>query len=79
MTLDDYANNTLLIKSESKRLGFDFCGISKADFLDEEATAAFRRIKQFPNPPRGLVVNGKITFTFGFLVYNNNNNFILKF
>jgi len=52
---------------------------SGADFLDEEATAAFRRIKQFPNPPRGLVVNGKITFTFGFLVYNNNNNFILKF
>ena len=29
--------NTQLIKSEAKRLGFDFCGISKADFLEEEA------------------------------------------
>ena len=29
--------NTLLIKQESKRLGFDFCGISKAEFLEEEA------------------------------------------
>lgn len=29
--------NTDLIKSKSIKLGFDFCGISKADFLDEEA------------------------------------------
>jgi epoxyqueuosine reductase len=29
--------NTVLIKSESKRLGFDYCGISKAEFLEEEA------------------------------------------
>lgn len=28
---------TQLIKSESKRLGFDYCGISKAEFLEEEA------------------------------------------
>jgi epoxyqueuosine reductase len=28
---------TQLIKSESKRLGFDFCGVSKAEFLEEEA------------------------------------------
>src|SRR5579871_6894071 len=26
-----------LIKSEAKRLGFMFCGIAKADFLEEEA------------------------------------------
>ncbi len=31
------SKNTQLIKSESKRLGFDYCGISKADFLEEEA------------------------------------------
>jgi epoxyqueuosine reductase len=31
------AQNTLRIKSEAKRLGFDFCGISKAEFLEEEA------------------------------------------
>jgi epoxyqueuosine reductase len=29
--------HTQLIKAEAKRLGFDFCGISKADFLEEEA------------------------------------------
>lgn len=29
--------HTQLIKSESKRLGFDYCGISKAEFLEDEA------------------------------------------
>ena len=31
------SNNSLLIKSEAKRLGFLSCGISKAGFLEEEA------------------------------------------
>ena len=30
-------NHTQLIKNEAKRLGFSFCGISKAEFLEEEA------------------------------------------
>lgn len=30
--------HTTLIKSEAKRLGFDYVGISKADFLEEEAS-----------------------------------------
>src|SRR3954465_2028357 len=30
-------NYTILIKAEAKRLGFDYVGISKADFLEEEA------------------------------------------
>ncbi len=30
--------NTLLLKNEAKRLGFENCGISKARFLNEEAT-----------------------------------------
>ncbi len=29
--------NSSIIKQEAKRLGFDFCGISKAEFLEEEA------------------------------------------
>lgn len=29
--------HTAIIKKEAKRLGFDFCGISKASFLEEEA------------------------------------------
>jgi epoxyqueuosine reductase len=31
------SNNTYLIRTEAKRLGFDYVGISKADFLEEEA------------------------------------------
>ena len=31
------AINSLIIKEEAKKLGFMFCGISKADFLEEEA------------------------------------------
>jgi len=30
-------NNTLFIKEAASELGFDFCGISKAEFLEEEA------------------------------------------
>lgn len=33
----DSSKHTQIIKQEAKRLGFDFCGISKADFLEEEA------------------------------------------
>lgn len=35
--MNQLATNTKLIKSEAKRLGFDYVGISKADFLEEEA------------------------------------------
>ncbi|MES2566594.1 MAG: tRNA epoxyqueuosine(34) reductase QueG [Bacteroidota bacterium] len=31
------STHTYIIKTEAKRLGFDFCGISKAEFLQEEA------------------------------------------
>jgi epoxyqueuosine reductase len=31
------SQNSSIIKQEAKRLGFDFCGISKAEFLEEEA------------------------------------------
>ena len=31
------SKHTTLIKAEAKRLGFDYIGISKADFLEEEA------------------------------------------
>ncbi len=34
-----------IIKQEAKRLGFDFCGISKAEFLEEEAS----RLEQWLN------------------------------
>lgn len=37
MLLTQTTKYTQLIKSEAKRLGFDYCGVSKADFLEEEA------------------------------------------
>ena len=39
-------SRTSLIKQESKRLGFDFCGISKADFLEEEAPRLEKWLKE---------------------------------
>lgn len=35
--MESKSKTTSFIKQESKRLGFDFCGISKAEFLEEEA------------------------------------------
>lgn len=35
--MNELTNYTTLIKSEAKRLGFDYVGISKAEFLEEEA------------------------------------------
>lgn len=40
------ANHTQLIKEEAKRLGFISCGISKAEFLEEEAPRLERWLKQ---------------------------------
>jgi len=39
---------------------------SGLDFMDAEAMRAMRRAQPFPNPPQGLVRDGKITFDFGF-------------
>jgi epoxyqueuosine reductase len=38
--------HTSIIKQEAKRLGFDFCGISKAEFLEEEAPRLEAWLKQ---------------------------------
>ncbi len=35
-----------IIKQEAKRLGFDFCGISKAEFLEEEAPRVEKWLKE---------------------------------
>lgn len=38
--------HTAFIKSEARRLGFDFCGISKAEFLEEEAPRLEKWLKE---------------------------------
>ena len=40
---------TAIIKSEAKRLGFDYCGVSKAEFLEEEAPRLEQWLKQGMN------------------------------
>jgi epoxyqueuosine reductase len=37
-TVNTLYANTVTIKTEATRLGFDFCGVSKAEFLEEEAS-----------------------------------------
>ena len=38
--------HSVFIKKEAKRLGFDFCGISKAEFLTEEAPRLEKWLKE---------------------------------
>jgi epoxyqueuosine reductase len=42
----DISSHTAIVKSEAKRLGFDYCGISKAEFLEEEAPRLENWLKQ---------------------------------
>jgi len=37
---------TQFVKSEARRIGFDFCGISKAEFLEEEAPRLEKWLKE---------------------------------
>ncbi|WMJ72762.1 tRNA epoxyqueuosine(34) reductase QueG [Cytophagaceae bacterium ABcell3] len=40
------AKNTAIVKQKAKELGFDYCGISKAGFLEEEAPRLEKWLKQ---------------------------------
>ena len=44
--MESKSKRTSLIKQESKRLGFDFCGIAKAEFLEEEAPRLEKWLKE---------------------------------
>lgn len=46
-----------LIKAHSKELGFDFCGISKADFLEEEAPRLENWLNQNMHGKMGYMAN----------------------
>lgn len=45
MSKDSLRNHTSLIKQIAKQVGFDYCGISKAEFLKEEAPRVERWLK----------------------------------
>ncbi len=44
--MDSKQKHTQFIKQEAKRLGFDYCGISKADFLEDEAPRLEKWLKE---------------------------------
>lgn len=49
--------HTALIKEEAKRLGFSFCGISRAEFLEEEAPLLERWLSQGMHGQMGYMEN----------------------
>lgn len=51
------AQHTRLIKEEAKRLGFLSCGVSKAEFLEEEAPRLENWLKQNMNGEMGYMEN----------------------
>jgi epoxyqueuosine reductase len=54
---DSRSFNTTLIKSKAKELGFFFCGISKAEFLEEEAGQLEEWLKRSYNGKMGYMEN----------------------
>ena len=78
-------NNTKLIKDKAKELGFISCGISKADFLEEEAPRLEKWLNQNLNgkmaymernfdkrlDPRLLVPDSKSVISLLFNYYTN--------
>lgn len=53
----DKALHTRLIKEEARRLGFSFCGVSKAGFLDDEARRLERWLQQGMHGQMGYMEN----------------------
>ena len=53
----DKISNTNFIKKKAKDLGFDFCGISKAEFLEEEAPLLEKWLKSNYNGKMAYMAN----------------------
>lgn len=51
------SKHTQLVKAEAKRLGFQYCGISKAEFLEEEAPRLESWLKQNMNGKMSYMEN----------------------
>jgi epoxyqueuosine reductase len=51
------ALHTLLIKEEAQRLGFSFCGVSKAEFLEQEAPRLEKWLQQGMHGKMGYMEN----------------------
>jgi epoxyqueuosine reductase len=53
----DLRTRTQIVKQEAKRLGFDYCGISKAAFLEEEAPLLERWLEQHMHGSMSYMAN----------------------
>ncbi len=57
MSISNQTKYTKMIKTEAKRLGFLSCGISKADFLEEDAPRLEKWLKQGMHGEMGYMAN----------------------
>jgi TonB family protein len=56
------------LDSEGRVIGIEIVGASGVKELDEAAIESFNQAGPFPNPPKDLMVNGKVTLEWGFVV-----------
>ena len=57
LILSNISNNSDLIKQKAKALGFDFCGISRAEFLENEAPLLDTWLKKNYNGKMAYMAN----------------------
>jgi TonB family protein len=56
------------LDQEGRIVGIEIVGASGVKELDDAAIEAFNEAGPFPNPPKDLVINGKVTIEWGFIV-----------
>lgn len=58
----------ITLNEKGRVIGIKVMGSSGIRELDDAAIESFNEAGPFPNPPKGLVVNGKVTLEWGFVV-----------
>jgi TonB family protein len=61
-------NLQVTLDSEGEIVGVKILGASGVRELDDAAIESFNQAGPFPNPPKELLVNGKVTIDWGFVV-----------
>ena len=61
----------ITMNEQGEIIGVQVKGSSGVKELDEAAIESFNQAGPFPNPPQGLLVNGKATIEWGFVVVNS--------
>ena len=65
----DYVTSLqVTLNEKGEIIGVKILGASGVRELDEAAVESFNQAGPFPNPPKGLLVNGKATIEWGFVV-----------